>query len=386
MKDLEAVQEKKFRKTVLVASTTKTAQDVRIVRHINFLADYFDVVSVGYGESPSNVVRHIRIPDGIQYLPISLGSFLPHVFGLYGVSSRRVPAVQFLKQAIENIDFDVVLLNDVQTLPIVEHLSRPVVVDMHEYAPLEMEDDWRFRVLLKRYYTWLCIRYLPLASAVTTVSRGLALEYEKTFGVHCEVVLNARDFRTLEVQQVKSLPIKLVHSGLAAKARQLEVMIKAVANIDEFILDLYLVSAPRQAKTLKKLKKLALLSKNVRVLDPVDSRTLPEVLNNYDLSLAYIAPANFSLEHCMPNKLFDSIQARIGVISGPSPDLAEFCLENKIGLATKKFDANELLELLRSLDANQINSLKQAADECANRVTAETEALKILELLQKLIR
>jgi hypothetical protein len=372
------------RKTLLIVSMTQTAKDVRIMRHINFLVNHFDVETIGYGDSPPNVVRHIKIPDGVKYLPISLNALFLHIMRLFGLSSQRIQAIQFLKRTVETAHFDIALLNDVQTLPLLEHLQCPTVVDMHEYAPLEMEDDWRFRIFLQSYYTWLCKKYLPLANAVTTVSNGLASEYQKTFGVECEIVLNARDYRDLKVHEYKSSPLRLVHSGLAAKARRLEVMINSVANLNDFVLDMYLVSAPHQSRTLRKLKRLADQTNNIRVLDPVPSDTLPEVLNNYDLSLPYIAPANFSLEHCMPNKLFDSIQARIGIVSGPSPDMTDFCNRYKIGFATRRFSSEELRELLISLNASEVNSLKRASDVCASLVTAEAEAKKLQEILQKL--
>lgn len=373
------------RKRLLIVSTTHTAKDVRIMRHINYLVDHFDVVTIGYGDAPAHVLHHFKIPEGTKYLPVSFNVLLPHLVRAYGISSERIQAIQFLKRIVETAHFDIVLLNDVQTLPLMRHLQCPVVVDMHEFAPLEMEDDWRFRILLQSYYTWLCKKYLPLANAVTTVSNGLASEYRRSFGVECSVVLNARDYRHLKVREFKSSPLRLVHSGLAARARHLEVMINSVANVNEFVLDMYLVSAPRQARTLRKLKKLANKTNNVRVLDPVPSDTLPEVLNYYDLSLSYIAPANFSLKHCMPNKLFDSIQARIGIISGPSPDMAEFCKKHKIGLSTRNFSSTELRELLMSLTTSQVNSLKAASDACAGHVTAAMEARKLQEALQILV-
>jgi hypothetical protein len=372
------------RKRLLIVSTTHTAKDVRIMRHINFLADHFDIETIGYGDSPPNVQRHIKIPDDVKYLPISLKALLPHILRMFGLSSQRIQAIQFLKRTVETTRSDIVLLNDVQTLPLLEHLQCPTVVDMHEYAPLEMEDDWRFRLFLQRYYTWLCEKYLPLANAVTTVSNGLASEYQKVFGVECTVVLNARDYRDLKVHEHKSSPMRLVHSGLAAKARRLEVMMNSVANLSGFVLDMYLVSAPRQSRTLRKLKRLADQTNNIRILDPVPSDTLPEVLNSYDLSLPYIAPANFSLEHCMPNKLFDSIQARIGIVSGPSPDMADFCKNHKIGFSTKRFSSAELRGLLISLNATEVNSLKRASDVCAILVTAEAEAKKLHEILHKM--
>lgn len=379
------LSEKQTRKSILVVSTTNTANDVRIMRHINFLVRHFDVISVGYGESPSNVKEHIRIPGKKKYLPLSIITLIPHVLRFFRVSSQQIQAIRFIRRTVQTDKFDLVLLNDVETLPLITSFNCPVVVDMHEYAPLQMEEDWRFRILLQRYYTWLCKNYLPRASAVTTVSHGLAMEYHRNFGVRCTVVMNAREYRDLKVRELNSPPVLLVHSGLAARARRLDVMIRAVANLSDFILDMYLVSAPHQSRTLRRLKKLANKTTNVRILNPVDSEKLPEVLNNYDISLLYIAPTNFSLEHCMPNKLFDSIQARIGVVTGPSPDLVEFSQINRVGHSTALFSSAELRKLLISLDKTEINAMKKASDVCSQMVTAESEERKLLNTLSKFV-
>jgi hypothetical protein len=83
----------------------------------------------------------------------------------------------------------------------------------------------------------------------------------------------------------------------------------------------------------------------------------------------------------MPNKLFDSIQARIGVVTGPSPDMRMFCSENKIGISTANFSVQDLRELLLSIELSEINSLKESSQDCASRVTASSEAEKLRAIL-----
>lgn len=378
-------QDTNRRKTILMISMTRTASDVRIMRHISQLVEKYDFVTIGYGESPPNVIQHVEIPKDVSYLPISLGSVIPHLFRLFKVSSKKTPAVHFVQEQLDSISFDLLWLNDVQTLPLLENLHCSVLVDMHEYAPLEMEDDWRFRVFLMRYYKWLCSRYLQRASRVVTVSNGLADAYQKNFSVDCLTVLNAREERDLPVHRFSTGPIRLVHSGLAAKARKLEVMIHAVSGQPNLLLDMYLVEAPRQPQTLKRLKRLASQTSNVRICESVPSSTLPDVINKYDLSLAYIAPANFSLRFCMPNKLFDSIQARVGVISGPSIDMADLCQKERIGLSTSQFDATELRTMLLSLTAEEINTMKLSSNLCAAKITARSEAKKLEETIEEIL-
>jgi len=375
-------------KTLLVVSTTRMCDDVRIKRHIARLSERFQVISVGYGTHPEYSVHHIQIPDLLPYLPISLSVLPFHLLRRYRKTSQRVQAIAFITKAIKDLVFDVALLNDVQTLPVMEVIYKPVVVDMHEYAPLEMEDDWRFRFLLMRYYTFLCKEYLPLASRVVTVSPGLARKYQSEFGIDVEIVLNARtEVESISLSDKSSNEmIRLVHTGLAASGRHLEWMIEAVGDVPGVSLDLYLVEAPRQSRTLKSLKKLATKYENCSIKPPVPSSELPSVISKYDAGLVFIAPSNFSLRHCMPNKLFDCIQARRPVIVGPSPDMADFVKKHDIGFVCPTFAVDELRKTIMGLNRAELDGKSESLERTAVSINEESEGLKLRDIILSVMK
>lgn len=368
-------------KTVAIISMTQTARDNRVLRHISALSCEYSIITIGFGRPPPGVLQHISIPPSLQYLPLNLTALVPHLLHMFRVSSNRTSAVRFVRAAFDQLSVDAVLLNDVQTLPLMSTITVPVMVDMHEYAPREMEEDWRFRVFLMRYYGWLCSRYLPTADRVSTVSKSLADEFSRVFGVNCSVILNARSQLAIPVAKSSIPPLRLVHSGLAAKARHLEVMIDGVKDVPGVQLDLFLVQAPRQRKVLHRLKRRAQRTNNVRVMDPVPSDDLPAVISRYDIALIYIAPSSFTLKHGMPNKLFDSIQARVGIVSGPSPDIVEFCRETGVGVWTDHFSPDALRNLLASLTSREVNAMREASDAAAREFNEQSEASKLLREL-----
>jgi len=372
-------------KTVAIISMSRSASDGRILRHISALTGHFHVVTIGFGPSPSGVVSHIEIPSAASYLPINLRAIVPHLLRLYRLSSSHTAAVSFVADHLRRAQYDLLLLNDVQTLPLLDQFSGPAIVDMHEYAPREMEEDWRFRVLLMRYYHWLCSRYLPLAAKVVTVSPGLAREFRHEFGVACHLVMNAREQHDLPIRRTDPPPMRLVHSGLAASARRLEIMIEAVDGLPGVTLDMYLVAAPRQPATLRRLKHAASRTPNVRILDPVPSRELPHTINRYDLALIYLAPDNFSIRHSMPNKLFDSVQARVGVVTGPSPDMAGFVAAHGIGRSTEVFTAESLRALISSLGPSEVDRFKEASDAVARSFHAAAEGEKLAAIALEIV-
>jgi len=367
--------------TVLIVSMTTTSSDVRILRHINALRQDFQIITMGYGGQPVGVKQHIEMPKHLPYLPLNLRALLPHVLQQFELSSQYTAAIQFASEAIGSLQFDLALLNDVQTLPLMEQLSTPTIVDMHEYAPREMDDDWRFRLFLMRYYTWLCATYLPRARSVCTVSQTLASEYSRNFGVDVKVIQNARESRDLQVRETQARPLRLVHAGLAASSRKLERMIDAIDGHPDYELDLYLVPAPRQA-SYARLKNRVRSSNNVRVVSPVPAHVLPETLNEYDLSLIFMSSDSFSVRHCMPNKLFDSIQARVGIVASPLPDVKDFVDRYEVGVSAEDFSAGALRECLEKLNIEQVNSFKVACDSVAKRINAESEAVKLRNLIR----
>lgn len=367
---------------VMVVSMSRIVDDVRVLRHIEAIRSRFRILTIGYGPSPEGVQEHIEIPERLSYLPTSPKALIFNLLRRFDVSSESVAAIRFVRSKLNDLRFDVALINDVASLPIMRYLSVPVVVDMHEYAPLELEEDWRFRMLLMRYNFFLCSRYLRLATAVTTVSHGLAKRYQTEFGVSPAVILNARDYRSLQRHTSSSANFRLVHTGLAARARQLDVMIEAVAQVPTMTLDLYLVPARYQSRTIRKLRRLADSTTNVRVLPAVDSASLPEVINNYDLALIYVAHDSFTLRHGMPNKLFDSIQARVGIVCGPSDDIAEFCTSHQIGVSTSSFGVAELVHLLRRLDVATVDQLKVNCERVATAYHASIEGEKLCRIVE----
>jgi hypothetical protein len=377
------------RTTIVIVAFTHIDRDVRVLRQIKSLATSADVVTIGYGLQPPGTTQHFQIPPSLKYLPISFMSLVSLALRRYDAALRFTTAYAWTAEVLKDIRADIIYLNDVQTIGLVsQSVSTPAVIDMHEYAPLEMEDDWRFRLLLMRYYTFLCKKYLPLASKVVTVSPGLASKYQSEFGIDVEIILNARS----EVQST-SLPngssdetIRLVHTGLAASGRHLEWMIEAIGDVPGVSLDLYLVEAPRQSRTLKSLKKLTAKYENCSVRSPVPSSELPSVISKYDVGLVFIAPSNFSLRHCMPNKLFDCIQARRPVIVGPSPDMADFVRLHDIGFVCPTFDVADLRKTIIGISRADLDLRSESLDRTAVSINEESEGLKLRDIVLSVMK
>ncbi|SEE98212.1 glycosyltransferase [Ruania alba] len=362
------------RAQVWVISFSPIAEDARVLKQVRVLAAEHEVTTVGYGPAPAEAVAHYEIPaDLVAWHKDRLSLML-----------RRYRRVQDMNAVIAHLratlpvgQADVVVANDADTVPVALAL-RPragVHVDLHEYAPRENEESWRWRLFVAPYYRWIIRRFVTRADSVTTVGKGLAAEYRREFGIEAAVVENATAFHDTEPTLVQQ-PIRLVHSGNARRNRTLELMIDAVTDTStDVTLDLFLM--PNDPAYLAELKEraraanVALGGDRVRVHDPVPYADLVPTLCDYDVGVFVLPPLTFNYRWTLPNKFFDFVQARLGIIVGPSPEMAGLVREHGLGEVTEEFTTASLTQVLDRLTPEMVQQWKAASHARAPEVAAE---------------
>jgi hypothetical protein len=303
---------------VLIISYSPLHRDARVLRQIRLLKDRYAVTTVGYGEAPDGVVGHVRIPDEIIYWHkdrrlLALRSYQR----LYD----SMPVQRWLRDHLPIGEHDVVVANDVDTVPLAIGLKprRGVHADLHEYASRQNEESLPWRLVVAPYFRWLVRTWVRRADSVTTVSPGLVSEYWREFGVHAQLVMNAPQLADLAPTPVGD-PIRLVHAGNGVPER-LETMLAAVDLLHTpATLDLYLIDQGNGY--VPSLRERYAGSSRVRIHEPVPTDEIVRTLNRYDLGVYVLPPISFNFRRALPNKLFDFVQARLGVVIGPSPDMA----------------------------------------------------------------
>jgi hypothetical protein len=276
---------------------------------------------------------------------------------------------------LQDAPFDLVIANDINAVPVALELAagRPVVADLHEYAPRQFEGDWRWRLMVQPFNEELCRRYLPACAAVTTVCDGIGLEYQREFGVPATTVTNAAPYRGPQRTGVPAV-VRAVHSGAAQPNRRLELMMGAAADLPGLTLDLYLVSTAATRPYLEQLRSAAAATSNVRVLDPVPMAALPAVLDGYDLGIFVLPPDSFNARFTLPNKFFDFVQSGLGVLIGPSPEMARLVDRHGLGQVLPDFAEGSLRAALSALEPEQVARWKAASCRAAEALSAQSQA------------
>ncbi|PWH04987.1 glycosyltransferase [Brachybacterium endophyticum] len=357
---------------LLILSFSRLESDPRVQRQIDLFAPRYRVTTVGFGPRPHPDVEHVEIPEGTRAWPSSKQHLLTRRFrGAYwGMSAVRA-ARDLLADRVGTMD--AVLANDTNTLPLALWLRprRGVHADLHEYAPREKEHQRSWRWFVAPYQRWLCRTCLPRVASATTVSPGLAREYSARFGIEVEVVTNASAERDLPVRPTGA-PIRLLHTGVARANRHLEAMIEAMRGLEGHArLDLMLM--PSEPGYIERLRALAEEVPGVALRDPVPYPQLVDTVAEYDVSLVVFPNTTFNLTHSLPNKLFEAVQARTGVIVGPSPDMAELVREHGIGEVLPAADAAAMHLQIAGLTDETIDRWKQASDAAASALSAERQ-------------
>ena len=375
------------RPRILSISFSPLTRDARVLRQIAVLAEAGDVTTVGFGPKPGDAADHVEVPGNLPSLPQTPMGVLRLGVRAFRAAEFAAPAVSFARDALRGQKFDLVVANDARALSLAFAVAdgAPVWADLHEWAPEEQSHILSWRLLVAPFMTDLCRRYLPECAAVTTVSPHIAALYEEEFGVPTEVVRNARPFVELTPTPLEPGRVRLVHSGVAVPERCIETLIDATLQLDDrFTLDLFLV-ADRADPYLRQLVQRAQESPRITFHDPVTPDALPAALNAFDLGVYLLKPTTTNHRFMLPNKFFDFVQSRVGIVFGSALEIDHLIAEHELGVTVEGFEPEALVRALSALEPDDVERFKRNADAAAQALSSESDAETQRSILRRLL-
>lgn len=373
---------------ILCISFSSFLADSRVLRQLEVLRKFGSVTTIGYGEAPPGVAEHIRVDSALPSLPQTPLGVLKLAVRAYRSVVLDAPAMQRALKLLADREFDLVVANEARALPLAHRIARgaPVWGDMHEWAPEERTHVLSWRLLVAPFMTWVCARYLPRTTVVSTINGSIARLYEEQFGVSSRIVRNAIGFQDLSPSQMQEGRIRLVHSGGAVPGRSIETLIEATKRLDErFTLDLYLVKARGSDSYLESLVRLASESDRVCVHPPVAPADLPSVLNAFDLGVFVLPPRTMNHKLMLPNKFFDFVQARLGLIFSPAVETDALIRAYDLGRVTAGFEVDDLVAALQDLTPDDVARYKQSAHRAADVLNSREDQRVQEQLLNEML-
>jgi hypothetical protein len=239
-----------------------------------------------------------------------------------------------------------------------------------------------FRLLEAGYRKAVFNHMLEKCDAVATVSYGLVDALQQDYGIKAHLIRSMPTYEDKHVVPVDKNVIRIVHHGSANADRLLGETIKLVEKLEKrFTLDLYLVG---NSDDILKLKQMAGNNPAIRFHEPVTFDRLIGTLNQYDIGIFFWEPTTFNIKYCLPNKLFEFIQARLMIISTPLPDISRLVNEHQCGLILPSFDIDGSVKVINSLTVPEVVEAKKASDTAASILCFQEEKKVLRPILYSL--
>jgi hypothetical protein len=398
-----------MKNTVLIICHANISKAPRVLKQISALKDNYHLFVAGFnGHHIPNVHfvdlarfkgREIRFTFHLRY-PILLRkliSFFIKYFILFEFTSNQKRKTQYWTDGkreelthLSSLDFNLIITHHLNSLPLALRLAKgksvPVILNAHEYYPREFEENEKWLKEVQPIYEHYCKKVLPKIDQVFSVSKGIAAEYQKEYGVTSVVIPNDKPFyENLYPTPINEHKIKLVHHGAAIRDRKLEVMIDVLKYLSSNY-ELTFVLMPNQKEYFEELKLLAKDCSNIHFEDAVEVDKIPDYINQFDIGLYILDNNSFNHEYALPNKFFEFVQARLCLVMSPNTEMKNIIAQYDIGVVSEDFSAEKMAKKIQSLSITEIRHYKEQSHKFAYELSSEKTEQIILDEVNKLIK
>jgi glycosyltransferase involved in cell wall biosynthesis len=380
---------------VLLIVQSEVKNDPRVRRQITWLTSAGYVVdTLGLGEHPDPAVHeHFAIAPAPAWTKSTLGllfihTLLPYQRRFQVLSGRQIP--QRVKELVARGAYELLLFNDTHLLPWMGEKQvfgrvnpKPRIhIDLHEWFPKKLRaGSSRGLFLLQGFHAWG--RQFISCDLVDTrsVAGGSGFMYAEEFSIEePTLVRNAPPFEDLSPSDVTGNPIRLIHHGLAGVNRGFGYMVDAMRLVsDKFHLTFMLAGNQKVIDDLR--LQIADIGDRISIVPPVSMVDLAREINKYDVEVMFFPPVTDNLATALPNKMFEAIQGRLALVTGPTPTMSAIVQQLGNGVVAKGWKAHELAAAIQSLTIEGVREMKRKSHEAAHFMSAEHEEEIFLQSL-----
>jgi glycosyltransferase involved in cell wall biosynthesis len=266
-------------------------------------------------------------------------------------------------------------------------LRKKVVYDSHEYQSERLGIEGANKWFVEKFEA----RAIKIADAVITVSDGIVRDYKRLFNLDIvHLILNAPAFRNPESSATglrEELGVRpdqriFLYSGGFAKGRGIEVLLEAFSKRtgDDAVM-LFLGGG----KLERMVKDYSIRFKNIFYHPSVPYEQVVKTASQADYGM--LSTENLCLNNffCMPNKLFEYIQAGLPVLTADLKDCRELVEREGIGLTSDNATItgwNELIDRALEIDIATFDKAMKRASEKFNWENEEKKLIKIYQNLE----
>lgn len=382
-------------KRILVITDNNPNKAARPFRLINLLSSISEYETHVLSNTPfsDEKVKHYKLQkkmtnwEGFIYM-LSLYKLFKNFLSLNPVNKNVLYELKSNK-------YDLIICENLTVIYLaflIKSENTKLMLDLREFYISQYSSDFHGHFIKKYYYdskikylNYLITEFASKCNKLITVSPGLQENYKSTFNLDTDLIMSLPDYSENKSQQLESNNnIKLVHHGGAKESRKIELMIELMNYLDDrFTLDLYLIKY--HSSYYEYLINLASNNKNINIYKEIELEKINDTLVKYDIGIILFEPTTFNLEYCLPNKLFEFIQAGLLLISYPLPNIKSIINKFDVGNVSNNYDLKEIATLLNSLTFENINYYKLNSQEASKELNLEENNKKLLTIINELI-
>lgn len=378
-------------RVALLAVPSEILNDPRVRREIDWLTgEGYVVDTLGFGPHPTPKVRtHFELLpptvwESSPWRQLVLHGLMSNTAKFRRIIEQRIPAAA--AEAVRSGEYDLIVFNDRELAPWSRNAhvfgglrNTHIHLDMHEYFTGRMRERTPFGLVAWSWQRWLSRRVTdPQFTTRSTVSQTLADLYVRDHGmVRPAVVRNIPEYVEQEPQPVDPARIRLIYHGLAHWERGLRDLIDTMALLDDrFELTLMLTGSDEMIDEVRRIA--APFGERIIMRPGVPVKEIARTINEYDLAMMVYRPVSPNVRYMLPNKLFEAVQGRIGVVTGRNDVMIAEHAPYGFGVVVEPWGPEKTAELLNSLTTERIDALKQAAHAAAPLLHSEIEKVNFL--------
>jgi glycosyltransferase involved in cell wall biosynthesis len=262
---------------------------------------------------------------------------------------------------------DIIHCNDLNALPFGVFLKKfynkkiKIIYDAHEH---ETQREYNSTGIKHQFYVIAEKLLIKHADKVITVSPSIAREYSENYNIEkVYLVHNCPYYEEVSKQDLfrKELGISkvnkiFIYQGVLSADRGLLKIIEAFKQISEKKIAGYVIVFMGYGNLEEKIKSLSEKYDSIYYYPSRKQSDILQYTASADWSIIFIKNVSRSYFYSLPNKFFESIMASLPMIVSPLQEMSKFVKENKIGLVTKDFSTEALIETILKTDKDdQIN-------------------------------
>ena len=261
----------------------------------------------------------------------------------------------------------------------------PMIYDSHEYFTETPELVGRPRV--QRVWKRIEGFVVPRLKEMITVCDSIAELFEQQYGVKCHVVRNIPpkaslppkgDKKDLDLPEDKHLLV-LQGSGINIQ-RGAEELVEAMQYLDDCFL--MVIGGGDVLPTLKQMTETLHIEDRVRFLPRMPYAKMMAYTQLAELGFVLDKDTNLNYRFCLPNKLFDFIQAGVPIVASQLVEVGNIIRKYHIGLFIPDHDPKSIAKTIQEglSDTTQRAVWQQGLAQAAEDLCWEKEQQTLIEV------